>query len=77
MPAYSEADEGSGDSGVMAPTGPSRDAVKRLDQIIQVLLPISCRYMSAVLTWLMLELPYESSHRHITVSNVTTSRYHE
>jgi autophagy-related protein 13 len=35
MPAYSEADEGSGDSGVMAPTGPSRDAVKKLDQIIQ------------------------------------------
>jgi len=37
MPGYNEADEGSGDSGVMAPNGPSRDAVKKLDQIIQVL----------------------------------------
>lgn len=36
IPGYSEADEGSGDSGVMAATGPSRDAVKKLDQIIQV-----------------------------------------
>lgn len=35
IPGYSEADEGSGDSGVMAATGPSRDAVKKLDQIIQ------------------------------------------
>jgi autophagy-related protein 13 len=34
-PGYSETDEGSGDSGVM-PTGPSRDAVKKMDQIIQV-----------------------------------------
>jgi autophagy-related protein 13 len=39
MPAYSEADEGSGDSGVMAPNGPSKDAVKKLDQIIQVVIP--------------------------------------
>ena len=36
MPGYSEADEGSGDSGVIATAGPSRDAVKKLDQIIQV-----------------------------------------
>jgi hypothetical protein len=36
MPGYNEADEGSGDSGVMAPNGPSKDAVKKLDQIIQV-----------------------------------------
>ncbi|KAG4416495.1 autophagy protein 13 [Cadophora malorum] len=35
MPAYNEADEGSGDSGVIATTGPSRDVVKKLDQIIQ------------------------------------------
>jgi autophagy-related protein 13 len=40
MPGYAEADEGSGDSGVMAATGPSRDAVKKLDQIIQVSLKI-------------------------------------
>jgi autophagy-related protein 13 len=38
MPAYSEADEGSGDSGVMASNGPSKDAVKKLDQIIQVII---------------------------------------
>ncbi len=36
MPAYTDADEGSGDSGVMPTSGPSRDAVKKLDQIIQV-----------------------------------------
>jgi hypothetical protein len=36
MPGYNEADEGSGDSGVIAPNGPSKDAVKKLDQIIQV-----------------------------------------
>jgi autophagy-related protein 13 len=36
MPGYNEADEGSGDSGVIATNGPSRDAVKKLDQIIQV-----------------------------------------
>jgi hypothetical protein len=36
MPGYNEADEGSGDSGVMASNGPSKDAVKKLDQIIQV-----------------------------------------
>ncbi|RDL36572.1 Autophagy-related protein 13 [Venustampulla echinocandica] len=35
MPGYSEGDEGSEDSGVIAATGPSRDAVKKLDQIIQ------------------------------------------
>lgn len=33
---YSEGDDGSGDSGVMPSSGPSRDAVKKLDQIIQV-----------------------------------------
>lgn len=33
---YHEADEGSGDSGVIAASGPSRDVVKKLDQIIQV-----------------------------------------
>ncbi len=35
MPGYSETDEGSGDSGVIT-TGPSKDAVKKMDQIIQV-----------------------------------------
>lgn len=35
MPGYNDADEGSGDSGVIAPNGPSKDAVKKLDQIIQ------------------------------------------
>jgi autophagy-related protein 13 len=39
MPGYNEADEGSGDSGVIATSGPSRDAVKKLDQIIQVNTP--------------------------------------
>jgi len=36
MTGYNEADEGSGESGVMPSNGPSRDAVKKLDQIIQV-----------------------------------------
>ena len=36
MPGYNDADEGSGDSGVMQAGGPSKDAVKKLDQIIQV-----------------------------------------
>jgi hypothetical protein len=36
MPAYSEGDDGSGDSGVMPSNGPSKDSVKKLDQIIQV-----------------------------------------
>jgi hypothetical protein len=35
MPGYNDADEGSGDSGVIQPGGPSKDAVKKLDQIIQ------------------------------------------
>lgn len=35
MPGYNDADEGSGDSGVIAAGGPSRHAVKKLDQIIQ------------------------------------------
>ena len=34
MGAYNDTDEGSGDSGVMS--GPSKDSVKKLDQIIQV-----------------------------------------
>jgi hypothetical protein len=36
MPAYNEGDDGSGDSGVMPSNGPSKDSVKKLDQIIQV-----------------------------------------
>jgi hypothetical protein len=36
MPGYNDVDEGSGDSGVIQPGGPSKDAVKKLDQIIQV-----------------------------------------
>lgn len=36
MGSYNDTDEGSGDSGVMA--GPSKDSVKKLDQIIQVYL---------------------------------------
>jgi len=36
MPGYSEADEGSGDSGVISSNAPSKDAVRKLDQIIQV-----------------------------------------
>jgi hypothetical protein len=36
MPGYNEADEGSGDSEVLTPNGPNKDAVKKLDQIIQV-----------------------------------------
>ena len=38
LPGYNDGDEGSGDSGVIAATGPSKDAVKKLDQIIQVVL---------------------------------------
>jgi hypothetical protein len=40
MPGYNEVDEGSGDSGdVVAASGPSKYAVKKLDQIIQVYAP--------------------------------------
>ncbi|PQE25424.1 Autophagy-related 13 protein [Rutstroemia sp. NJR-2017a BBW] len=35
MPHYNEVDDGSGDGGVLPSTGPSREAVKKLDQIIQ------------------------------------------
>ncbi|KAI9645141.1 autophagy protein 13 [Ciborinia camelliae] len=35
MPHYQEIDDASEDSGVMAATGPSREAVKKLDQILQ------------------------------------------
>jgi hypothetical protein len=37
MPGYDEEVEGgSEDSGVMPPNGPSREAVKKMDQILQV-----------------------------------------
>jgi autophagy-related protein 13 len=36
MPGYNDGDEGSGDSGVIASNGPSKDTIKKLDQIIQV-----------------------------------------
>lgn len=36
MPHYQEIDDTSGDGGSMVATGPSREAVKKLDQIIQV-----------------------------------------
>ncbi|TVY40507.1 Autophagy-related protein [Lachnellula subtilissima] len=35
MPIYNEGDDGSGDSGVMPSNGPSKESVKKLDQIIQ------------------------------------------
>ncbi|APA15540.1 hypothetical protein sscle_15g103100 [Sclerotinia sclerotiorum 1980 UF-70] len=35
MPHYQEVDDASGDGGPMAATGPSREAVKKMDQIIQ------------------------------------------
>ncbi|CAG8953463.1 hypothetical protein HYFRA_00010213 [Hymenoscyphus fraxineus] len=35
MPGSSEGDDGSSDSGVMPSNGPSKDAVKKLDQVIQ------------------------------------------
>ncbi|QSZ36004.1 hypothetical protein DSL72_007128 [Monilinia vaccinii-corymbosi] len=35
MPHYQEVDDASGDGGVMAATGPSPEAIKKLDQIIQ------------------------------------------
>jgi hypothetical protein len=37
VPAYSEADErmGAGDEEISTAPGPSRDAIKKLDQIIQ------------------------------------------
>ncbi|KAH6679492.1 autophagy protein-like protein Atg13 [Halenospora varia] len=35
MPGYNEGDEGSGDSGFIGSNGPSKEAVKKLDQIIQ------------------------------------------
>jgi len=34
--SYTEADDGSEGSGVIAPNGPSKEAVKKLDQILQV-----------------------------------------
>jgi len=46
LPGYSDGDEGSGDSGVIAAAGPSRDAVKKLDQIIQVVLTINSFILS-------------------------------
>lgn len=36
MPHYQEADDAGGDGGSMVATGPSREAVKRMDQIISV-----------------------------------------
>jgi hypothetical protein len=59
MVDYNEADEGSGDSGVMAAPGPSRDAVKKLDQIIQVIPLLNCTGLPMLI---LLELSYQSSH---------------
>jgi hypothetical protein len=36
MASYSEVDESSEDSGVIAANSPSKEAVKKLDQILQV-----------------------------------------
>lgn len=35
VPGYSEGDDGSGDSGIIASAGPSQDSIRRLDQVIQ------------------------------------------
>ena len=49
MVGYSEAEEGSGDSGIIASSGPSKDAVKKLDQIIQVGSSSFCRLLILLL----------------------------
>ncbi len=60
MPGYNDADEGSEDSGVIQSGGPSKDAVKKLDQIIQVWLVTVCRYsqISRNLTLSLTEFPH-------------------
>lgn len=78
MPAYNEADEGSGDSGVIATTGPSRDVVKKLDQIIQVRATIHYSPRN----WHTddfggLELPYQGCLSCLTISNAITRGVHQ
>ena len=66
MPGYNDVDEGSGDSGVIAAGGPSRHAVKKLDQIIQVKMStVSLLGVDANVS--SLALPYQSCYRHFTV----------
>lgn len=70
MPGNSGEDEGSGDSGVMPSAAPSKDAMKKLDQIIQVV-PISYFYLAYSLIFLA-EFPYKSCRRYIIFENVPT-----
>jgi hypothetical protein len=69
MPGYNEADEGSGDSGVIAANGPSRDSVKKLDQIIQVDSASTSIVIYALLTCPSLEFPSQSRYGHLTVKD--------
>lgn len=71
MSGHSESD-GSGDSGVMQATGPSRDAVKKLDQIIQVCSQ-KCWKIILHADVFFAELPYESCDPYITITNVVAS----
>lgn len=70
---YNEGDEGSGDSGVM--TGPSKDAVKKLDQIIQVC-PTIVRHWNGIDICLQ-ELPYKGCSCRFAIKNVATSGNHK
>jgi hypothetical protein len=77
MPGYNEVDEGSGDSGVMATNGPSRDAVKKLDQIIQVDSTAVFLFFERTLMLLSLELSYESRYSRLAVKDAITGDHHE
>lgn len=71
MGGYNEADEGSGDSGVM--TGPSKDSMKKLDQIIQV--GSHGKPETTHTDDCATELPHESCHSNITVAHIIACHY--
>jgi hypothetical protein len=77
MPGYNDADEGSGDSGVMQPGGPSRDAVKKLDQIIQVWQFPFQMFKGPCLTRSVPEFSHQSRSCYSTSSSFATCRYLE
>lgn len=79
MPGYNEGDEGSGDSGVLAPNGPSKDAVKKLDQIIQVgLYPTTDSvYKASVANYWVAEFSYKSCDCGAAITNVITGGHYK
>jgi hypothetical protein len=78
MPGYSGEDDGSGDSGVMPTVGPSKDAVKKLDQIIQVGENIHV-YSSVQVTYhfLSTEFPHKICDCYIVLENVRTRNHNQ